>query len=73
MKNELKKIYKTLSPEAKKRGVIFSSALSNEEVETEDDTIHEVLDSSPDKDRRINLLKRDSFFDGLYKYNIIRE
>lgn len=68
------KIYKKLTAEQKKRGVIFSSTLSKYRTEAGDDTVHEVFDDTEDKETVIRRLLDDSFFNGSpWKYNIIRK
>jgi len=67
----MKKLYRKLTPEQKKRGVIFSSSLSVYREET--DTIHEVLDTTLDKWTIIGRLRDDKFFNSShFNYNIIR-
>jgi len=58
------KVYKKLTEEQKKRGVIFSSCLSVYRYETSKDTIHEVLntDTQGEKENTIRRLKDDKFF-----------
>lgn len=69
----LRKIYKKLTEDQIKRGVIFSSTLSNSTIEQENDTVHEVLDTDEDKGNIIRRLLDDKFFrNGPWKYNIIR-
>jgi hypothetical protein len=69
----MKKVYKKLSEEQRQRGVIFASTLSKYREEMEGDTTHEVLASHEDKDKRIERLLNDRFFnDSPYKFNIIR-
>lgn len=63
----MRKVYKKLTVDQKARGVIFSSELKG------GNTIHEVLKDDEDKDRTIERLLDDSFFDNSpYKYNEIR-
>lgn len=68
------KVYKKLTKEQKERGVIFSSTLSKYREEMENDRIHEVFKDDNERERHIELLLNDKFFNGLhiYKYNIIR-
>ena len=69
----MKKVYKNLTDEQKKRGVIFSSCLSVCRTEQKDETIHEVLNTQEDKTDIIRRLKDDKFFNSSYfKFNIIR-
>jgi hypothetical protein len=69
----MRKVYKKLSAEQIKRGVIFSSCLSKYTTEQENDTIHEVLNTDKEKDLIIERLKDDKFFNqSHFKYNIIR-
>lgn len=68
----MKKIYKELTRDQVKRGVIFSSSLSVDRKEGE--LIHEVLDTEDNKATKIKRLLDDSFFDAShFKYNIIRQ
>ena len=70
----MKKVYKKLTEEQKKRGVIFSSCLSVYRYETTGDTIHEVLNSDSDKYEQIKRLKDDKFFNASHwNFNILRE
>lgn len=69
----MKKLYKKLSDEQRKRGVIFSSCLSIATTELTNETIHEVLNTDEDKDEKIGRLLDDSFFNkSPFKYNIVR-
>lgn len=69
----LRKVYRKLTEDQKKRGVIFSSTLTNYSEEQEFDTIHEVYEETEDKDEMIKRLLDDKFFkDGPWKYNLIR-
>ena len=70
----MRKIYKRLTADQKKRGVIFSSTLSKYTTETSNDRIHEVFADDEDKHITISNLKDDAFFNGSpWKYNIIRQ
>lgn len=84
----MNKIYKKLTEEQKKRGVIFSSCLSVGRTETEKDTIHEVFKVTEDKtkpnyiinrgysenEEEIKRLRDDKFFNNSHwNFNIIRE
>ena len=70
----MRKVYKKLTDEQKKRGVIFSSCLSVGRTETEKDTKHEVLGDTPDYINTIARLKDDKFFNSSHwNFNIIRE
>lgn len=70
----MKKVYKKLTEEQKKRGVVFSSCLSEHRFETTNDTIHEVLKNDEDIYGHIKKLRDDKFFDSAHwKFNIIRE
>ena len=70
----MRKVYKKLTDEQKKRGVIFSSCLSVGRTETEEDTEHEVLNDDVDKWDTIARLKDDKFFNSSHwNFNIIRE
>ena len=69
----MQKVYKKLSQDQIKRGVIFSSCLSVFRTEQSTDLIHEVLESEPDKWQRVERLKVDKFFNASHwKYNILR-
>lgn len=64
-----------LTKDQKARGVIFSSALivTNREIET---TIHEVLATDPDAERKIANLRDVNFFKGLaaeFGFDVIHE
>ena len=62
------KKYLKLTDEQKKRGVVFSSQLVGGGV------VHEVLVSDDDKDRTIERLLNDKFFNNSpYKYNEVRQ
>ena len=71
----MKKIYKKLTEDQKKRGVIFSSTLSEYTEECLIDNIHEVLKTDDDNNKTIDRLMDDSFFNAspIYKFNIIRQ
>jgi len=70
----MKKVYKKLTEEQIKRGVIFSSCLSECRTEQEQDTKHEVLNSDEDKYKTIERLRDDKFFNSSHwNFNIIRE
>jgi len=84
----MKKIYRKLTEEQKKRGVIFSSCLSEyktDEYKTEQEKniIHEVFNLEKEKQtkvyfdknqEKIALLKNDKFFNsGNWNFNIIRQ
>lgn len=71
----MKKIYRKLTQEQKKRGVIFSSTLTFEDKndDREDLITHEVMSDDSQADIIISRLLDDSFFnDSPYKYNLIR-
>ena len=77
----MKKAYRKLTEEQKKRGVIFSSCLSICMQEMENDTIHEIFGIGKDGkkvdfDRNQVEIKRlldDKFFNkSHFKYNIVR-
>lgn len=71
---EMKKVYKKLTEEQKKRGVIFTSTLSTGRTEQTGDNVHEVLTTDSDKYERMKRLVKDSFFnDSPWKFNIIRK
>jgi hypothetical protein len=68
----MKKLYRKLTLEQRKKNVIFSSCLSVNKFEQ--GTIHEVMENDDDKWTKIERLKDDKFFNAShYKYNIIRE
>ena len=70
----MKKVYKTLTGDQIKRGVIFSSTLSITRTEKSTDKIHEVFYNDEDRREHIERLRDDKFFDGSpWKYNIIRQ
>ena len=70
------KVYKELTEDQCKRGVMFSSSLSTEKVEN--GTVHEITHSDALEDPGAARLKKerlldDSFFDrSPFKFNIIR-
>ncbi len=72
------KIYKKLTKDQEKRGVIFSSCLSTSTTELEEDNIHEVTkqeykEDDRKADEKIKRLLDDKFFsESHFKYNIIR-
>jgi len=70
----MKKIYKKLTTEQKKRDIIFSSCLSTQKQEKQNDTIHEVKKNQINATETINRLLNDRFFnDSHFKYNIVRK
>lgn len=70
----MQKVYKKLTEDQKKRGVIFSSCLSVGRTEQDGDTIHEVLKDGEDINGHIERLKDDKFFNSSHwNFNIIRE
>lgn len=70
----MKKIYRKLTEEQIKRGVIFSSCLSVNTTEEDSDRIHEVVANQCDRERKIELLLDDGFFNqSPWNYNIIRK
>ncbi len=70
----MKKVYKKLTEDQIKRGVIFSSCLSSCRTEQESDTMHEVLKDDEDFYSTIERLRDDSFFNSSpWTFNIIRE
>lgn len=70
----MKKEYKKLTEEQKKRGVIFSSCLSEYRVEQGGDIIHEVLKDDEDISGHIARLKDDKFFNkSHWNFNILRQ
>lgn len=69
----MKKIYKKLTENQIKRGVVFSSCLSEQRTEQTNDTIHEVLATNEEREEKIKRLKNDKVFnESHWKYNIIR-
>ena len=71
----MQKVYRTLTSDQRKRGVIFSSTLSAMKIEQPENTVHEVYADDCNKEIEIENLKNDSFFDDNlcgWKYNIIR-
>lgn len=70
----MQKVYRNLTADQKKRGVIFSSTLNYRRTDDEIGVkTHEVLATDEDKDKTIERLLDDSFFNGSgFKYNIIR-
>ena len=70
----MRKVYKKLTEEQIKRGVIFSSCLSEYRTEMAKDNIHEVFKKDIDKWEVIERLSEDSFFNASHwKFNIIRQ
>lgn len=70
----MRKVYKNLTEDQIKRGVVFSSCLSEYRTEQKSDTIHELTEKEPDFQMIKNRLLDDSFFNKSYfKYNIIRQ
>ena len=70
----MRKVYKKLTEDQIKRGVIFSSCLSIYRYETINDIIHEVFKDQENKAEEITLLKDDRFFNSSHwKFNIIRQ
>lgn len=70
----MKKVYKKLTDEQKKRGVIFSSCLSAGRTEQNKDVKHEILNNDEDIKGHIKRLKDDKFFNSSHwNFNIIRE
>lgn len=69
----MKKVYKKLTDDQKKRNVIFSSTLSKYRFETIEDTKHEVFVTDEDKYEQMARLLNDKFFNASHwKFNIIR-
>ena len=70
----MRKIYKKLTQDQKRRGVVFTSTLSTETTEQYGDKTHEVFNTDEDKHETIERLKEDSFFNASpWRYNIIRQ
>ena len=64
----MRKVYKKLTQEEKQEGIIFSSQL------IPSDTIHKVYKNDDDKDKTIDRLLDDSFFNNShFKYNLIKQ
>jgi len=69
----MKKVYKELTGEQKKREIVFSSCLSEFRTELETDTIHELTGKEEDYNIQKERLLNDSFFNNSYfKFNIVR-
>ena len=68
----VKKIYKTLTEDQMKRGVIFSSTLSSGRTERSGDVVHEVKEDTPNAAQVVKNLTDDSFFNKYRPFNIIR-
>jgi len=69
----MKKVFKKLTEEQKRNGVMFSSALSKFRTERQEDRIHKVYKDDKNKDVVIDRLLDDkSFNHSPWKYNIIR-
>ena len=69
----MKKIYKKLTSDQIKRGVVFTSTLSKYNFETSDDTTHEVTADDAERWTKIERLKDDKFFrNSHFNFNIIR-
>lgn len=67
----MRKKYLKLTKDQKERGVVFSSVLIGDGL---DINIHEVMNDQEDKEKKIELLKDDKFFnDSPFKYNLIRQ
>lgn len=68
----MRKIYKKLTDEQRKNGIIFTSTLS-ENTTDQGGTTHEVFKTDTDKNEVIDRLLDDKFFNSSpYKYNVIR-
>lgn len=64
----MKKKYLKLTKDQKDRGVIFSSELVG------GGTVHEVFSDDEDKEKKIDRLLDDKFFNNSpFKYNLIRQ
>lgn len=69
----MRKIYRKLTKDQRERGIVFSSTLSRATIELSCDTIHEVHRDDPEREKKIERLKDDKFFNGSpWRYNIIR-
>jgi hypothetical protein len=69
----MRKIYRALTEDQKRRGIVFSSCLSYHGSE-EGHTIHEVHKDDHQGGAKIERLKDDRFFNrSPFKYNIIRD
>jgi hypothetical protein len=73
----MRKVYKKLTDEQRKRGVCFSSTLSVCRTEQEGDIIHEIIGSYPlseEQKEEVGRLLDDSFFNSSnVRYNIVRK
>ena len=67
----MKKLWKKLTKEQKRRGIVFSSTLSNSVVENKQNIISEVFYDDEDGNRKIEKLLSYNV-DIFWKYNIIR-
>lgn len=66
----MKNVYRRLTVEQKRRGVIMSSKLLGDDFEGKE---HEVFDTDPDYKEKMDRLKDASFFEeSPYHTNIIR-
>ena len=69
----MKKVYKKLTQEQIKRGIIFTSTLSVARTELEEDNTHEIFKDDEDIHAHTQRLLDDSFFNASsWKFNIIR-
>lgn len=75
----VKKVYKNLTKEQVKRGVMFSSTLSTHREEMQGDTVHEIItpknkDEWKDAEEKRERLLNDRFFNASHwNYNIVRQ
>jgi hypothetical protein len=73
----MRKVYKKLTHEQKKRGVCFSSTLSVCRTEQKGDTIHEIIGNYPlseEQKEEVSRLLDDSFFNSShFRFNIVRK
>ena len=64
----MRKVYRKLTQEQKSRNVIFTSQL------VPGSTVHEVLSTDWDKEKQIDRLLNDKFFNkSHFKYNLIHQ
>ena len=69
----MKKIWRRITKEQKKKSIVFSATPSNHFVETKKDTTYEVFNDDEDMNEKIEKLLSDKFNkDTTWKHNIIR-
>lgn len=70
----MRKLYRPLTESQKQRKVIFSSTLSTRGIEQPGDKTHEVFATDEDRDKQIERLMDDSYFNASHwRRNIIRK